>query len=475
MKLSKHLFAAYAWSFHHVGDGSIMPGLLSLVHSNKPELPVHMMTYQTEEHHDYLHAEEYMRQYSPDCYAHPNVFRRLLNEKLPESEAWRAFVERWGWLALENFEQGRLSDSQYTCIAEDILERLPLEIFSDLQKTRPKTALAIADAGFVIYNSSTSLSYGRLGSRKLWKAILPMMMPMLIARALGIPYGFSPLSFEALDWPIPLIYKKLFGEARFLYCRDSDSLLYLQQHGLLNRHSGVRPDNCLHFTGYDDLWAEQFMNDHALQHKGFIGLMLRIADPRPDSGDPLSSAVSSQRFNNQMEKNKQFVEQWIVKTGMKVLICHETIASIQSTREHLWDQLSDETRRHCIYVDHIWSPEQARSIYKRMRMLVSMELHSAILALSAGTPIMHHPLQESGRKREMLVDIGLEDWLFDIDECTANELASAALRIHNDYAHSVKRLSKILPDLRNLGNAMVSEMGLNWGRNRSCKTLGPTR
>lgn len=462
--MSKHLFAAYAWGFHHVGDASIMPGLLSLVRQNKPKLPVHLMSYHTEEHEEYPQIEQYMRQYSANCHVHPNVFRLLLNEKFPESHAWRRFIERWGWLLLENFEQGRLSDAEYTHIAEDILERLPHEIVADLRRWRPETALAIANAGFVIYNSSTSLSFGRLGSRKLWKAILPMMMPMLIARASGVPYGFGPLSFEALDWPIPLLYRKLFGDARFLYGRDSDSLRYLQQHGLLNRHSGVRPDHCFHFSGYDELWAEKFLQQHGLQSKQFVGLMLRIADPMPGSGDPLSKAVSPQRLADHMEKNRQLVEKWIGNTGMKVLICHETTASIRTAREYLWERLSDEARRHCVYVDRLWLPEQARSVYKRMRMFVSMELHSAILALSAGTPVVHHPLQESGRKREMFVDIGLDDWLFDIDRCTADEMISTMFHIHNDYDRAEQRIADLLPGLIQLGQATVAEIGLNWSR-----------
>lgn len=465
MLMEKHLFAAYAWSFHHVGDTSIMPGLLNTVHRQMPSLPVHILAYQPESHRDFSQINAFMRQYSPNSTTHPNVFRQMLQNNESGSEAWRSFVRRWGPLALANFEAGRLSDRESGLIAEELLERLPLELLDELRRREPGLAAAIADAGFAVYNSSTSLSYGRLGSRKLWSAILPMMMPMLIARAAGVPYGFSPLSFEALDWPIPLLYRALFSDARFLYCRDSDSLLYLKQHGLLNASSGIRPDNCLYFEGEDEAWADAYMAEHGLEHKGFIGLMLRIPDPSPGSGDPLTGSVSAERIADHMRKNVKFLEKWIADTGLKVLICHETTASIRVSKETFWNLISDDVKQHCVYMDHFWDAAQARSMYRRMRLLASMELHSALLALSAGTPILHHPLSESGRKREMLNDYGIGDWLFDIDACTGDELASTADHIHRRHSEAEQRVHDLMSGLRHMGDATVTEIVLNWRRN----------
>jgi hypothetical protein len=441
-----------------------MPGLLGIVHQQMPDVQTHVMAYQVETHPDYRLTEQYMRQSSPACTTHPNVFRQLLHSGDSGAPAWRSFKQRWGEFKLGNFEKGWLSDAESIRIADDLLNRLPLELLDDLRTIRPQTAAAIEQAGFAIYNSSTSLSFGRLGLRNLWRGILPMMMPMLIARAAKVPYGFSPLSFEALDWPIPLLYRPLFGDAKFLYCRDSDSLRYLQQHGLANGSSGVRADNCIYFDGEDESWAEQFMRDNELLDKQFIGLMPRIPDPAPNSGDPLSSPVSAERTASHMRKNIEFIEQWVAQTGMKVLICHETTASIKLARQHIWNGLSAKAQSRCVCMDHFWNPMQARSIYKRMETLVSMELHSALLALSAGTPILHHPLIESGRKREMFADFGFPDWLFDIDEATTGELLDTALHIHHNRERSEERIRQLLPGLKKLGDAMVSEMQLNWRR-----------
>ena len=64
-----------------------------------------------------------------------------------------------------------------------------------------------------------------------------------------------------------------------------------------------------------------------------------------------------------------------------------------------------------------------------------MEMHSVIMALSLGTPVLMPQFSENGRKVWMLEELGLRDWIFDIDEpATPSALLEAALRIHKDPA-----------------------------------------
>ena len=83
--------------------------------------------------------------------------------------------------------------------------------------------------------------------------------------------------------------------------------------------------------------------------------------------------------------------------------------------------------------DEFWLPDEAFSVYSRARVIVSMEMHSVILGLAAGTPVLHPRFAEAGRKAWMLSDLGLEEWLFDIDNQPANDVTGALLAVHNDY------------------------------------------
>ncbi|WP_135557367.1 polysaccharide pyruvyl transferase family protein [Paenibacillus cymbidii] len=462
--MRRHLLLAYSWGFGHIGDTAITPGMLALLHRQQPDLPVQLLDVLAADHPRQRESEPYLHQYSANCRVNANPFQRLLQADRPESKAMRELIARWGEQTLLSFERGCLDSRRAAALADDLLDRLPRELFADLQREQPELAAAFAQAGFVLYSASTALSFGRLGVRHLWRRTLLRMMPLLLARTLGVPYGLNAQSFEALDWPIELLYRRLFGDARFLYCRDSDSLRFLRHKRLAvggGGGGGFRADSTLFFEGRDDRRAEAYMAAHGLQAGQFIALMVRIPEVKPGA-DPIAGSFSERRLAAHMELNARFIERWIAETGRKVLLCHESPDTIESAKEHLWRRLSAEARERCVYLETFWTTEMAYSLYGRAQMLVGMEIHSVFLALNAGTPVLHHAFAEAGRKQEMLRDIGLHDWLFDADTCTAEQLLAAALRIHRNEAEARERLKRLLPRLADGANAMLPEVWSNW-------------
>ena len=107
-----------------------------------------------------------------------------------------------------------------------------------------------------------------------------------------------------------------------------------------------------------------------------------------------------------------------------------------------------------------WTSEQAYSVYKRSRIVISMEMHSIIMALNVGTPVIHNPFAEAGRKKWMLKDIGLEDWLLDIDETDENDLFNTATAIHENYEKSEKRIKDMMPILEAKALSTIAEIKL---------------
>ncbi len=451
--MNKHLLIAYSWSFSNIGDIGITPGLINLIRKQKPELPIKIIANQREGDGQYALVNAYYKEHDLDCEINPNFIRPLINGAIDRLK------KRWGAQKIEHFVKGCLPSSESADIVNDILERVPAEIHDDLKRNQPRMAAIFDDAGFVLYNSGTTLNFGRLGKRDL--SVLAYAMPMLISRKCGIPYGINAQSFEAVDWPIDLVYRTLFGDACFLYCRDSDSLNYLRQRGITNMHSGFRPDSTFFFRIFDEAWADQFLQDNKLQSKQFISIITRISDT-PGNDVTIGGAVSPERTVAHMQKLKEFIEQWVSQTGMKILLCHETRHSVTSMKEHLWSILPEETRQNCVYLDHFWTPEQAYSVLKRTRILVSMEMHSTIMSINIGTPVIHNPYAEAGRKREMIRDIGIGDWLVDIDCTSAQEMLAIALAIHRNYEVSEQRIRDLLPGLEARANATLSEVWSKW-------------
>ncbi|WP_135557371.1 polysaccharide pyruvyl transferase family protein [Paenibacillus cymbidii] len=460
--MSKHVLVALSWGIDNIGSMAITPGLLHMMDRQRPEVPARIISLMDEDDPKYAVSRDYIPLYKSNSKVLPNRFRPLFQEH-SSSRAWSAFKARWGEQKLESFRRGVLSSHEAEAIAEDVLDRLPLDVYAELREGDPAYGEAFDDAGFVIYNSGTMINFGRLGVRNMWGYTIPNVMPLLIARALKLPYGLNSNSFDAIDWPADLIFRPLLEDARFVYCRDSDSLNYLRQCDLTNASTGYRPDSAFFFQGRDEAWAERYLADNGLEEKQFLAVIVRISgNPRDIAYDPTGGSMPPERIASHMGKIKEVIERWIAATGMKVLLCHETRDTVESARTALWDQLSADTKRHCVFLDHFWSSEQACSVIRRTRVLLSMEMHSVIMSIGIGTPVVHNPFDEAGRKKQMVRDVGLGDWLVDIDASSAEAMADRALAIHRDYEQAERRVHGVLPGLEARAFQTLSEVWTHW-------------
>ncbi len=458
---NRHLLAAFSWGTGNIGDIAIAPGLLNLLDEVQPDLPVVVMTSQSAASQSFARVAEYLPRYSKHCRPVPYPFTigSDANAGAPGT-AWRAFHDRWGDSTLRAFENGTLSARIAARVADDVLNRLPREMLDELQDKNPEAARALTDAGFVLFTSGTTLNFGRMGQRRFYSFSLKYAMPLLIARVQGIPYGVGGQSFEALDWPSDLVFRPLFKDAQFVYCRDPDSLAYLAQRDLLAPRSGFRPDSTFFFQGFDEPWLESYLRDHKLSPKKFITLTIRSAKSQPG---PLADTITQEREDEHMERIRQFITDWVAQTGVPVVLCPEVRYEIPLMHDNVYQRLAPEVREKCIWMDQFWTTEQAYSLYRQAEMVVSMEMHSVIMALSLGTPVLKPQFSENGRKVWMLEELDLRDWIFDIDDpADAPRLLAAALKIYHDPAQAEARIRRQLPHVRQLGLEMVTEIMLSF-------------
>jgi polysaccharide pyruvyl transferase WcaK-like protein len=458
----RHLLITFPWSTQNIGDIAITPGLLSLIQEAHPGMPAVIITSREADTDNYRTLRDYLPRYLPGCKTIGYPFKLRLDPQAKSGDsgsAWRAFHLRWGASQLRGFENGTLSARIAARIADDILNRLPKEVLEELQRTNPEAARAFTDAGFVLYTSGTTLNFGRMGVRDLRGFTLRYAMPLLIARAHGIPYGVNAQSFDALDWPASLIFQPLFRDARFVYCRDPDSLEYLRQQNLLCPRSGWRPDTTFFFNGFDDAWADQFMQAHGLKKGRFITVTIRSADQK----GPLAGTMTAEREQAIMARVRRFIEDWNHRTGLPVVLAPEVASEVEAAHRNIFLKLSPAAQKKCVEMEKFWTTEQAYSLYRRAQTVVSMEMHSVIMALSLGTPVLMPQFSENGRKVWMLEELGLRDWIFDIDEPAVNgALLDAALLIHKDPAAAQQRVRSQLPRLRELGVSVIREVETGW-------------
>lgn len=100
---------------------------------------------------------------------------------------------------------------------------------------------------------------------------------------------------------------------------------------------------------------------------------------------------------------------------MKILICPEDETQVAIGKEMLYDKLPAEIKDKVIWRDRYWLTGEAISTYIRSAGLFGMEMHSPIMCIGNGIPAIVCRFDEQTSKGIMWRDIGLGDWLFDMD------------------------------------------------------------
>jgi polysaccharide pyruvyl transferase WcaK-like protein len=255
-------------------------------------------------------------------------------------------------------------------------------------------------------------------------------------RAGGRPFGVLGVTLENLHRDPALV--ALLSRAAFVFCRDTVSLEHARAAGVACPVLDFAPDATFAAADRDEETAEAFLRRHDLGPGRFICVVPRLRytpyhkiHGRPATAEDLRrEAVSEAHREADHAKLRAVMEEWIRQTGLRVLACPEMTYQVPLAKELLIDPLPPELRGSVVWRDSYWRPDEAASVYARAVAVVSLEMHSPILAATVGTPAIHLRQPTDTCKGRMWADLGLADWLFEIDETDPEQVAARLLAIH---------------------------------------------
>ncbi|RIH67188.1 polysaccharide pyruvyl transferase family protein [Mariniphaga sediminis] len=258
------------------------------------------------------------------------------------------------------------------------------------------------------------------------------------------PYGAYGVTIEYN--PTGAI-KKMLDEASFIFTRDTSSLEFLKNTRC--KEIGFAPDSTFASTIEDDIKASQFMSENGLEYKKFICVVPRLRKTPyykiPPSLRSFSEPWTDEKIEEVDTLNNKYKEQdhakvreamitWIRRTGNQVLLCPEMIHNMDLYNELLYDPLPDDVKKKVVKKEDFWKTDEATTVYKNATAVISLECHSPILALGQGTPAFYVRQPEDTIKGQMYYDIGLADWVFEIEETKGEDISNRLMEVYNDYS-----------------------------------------
>ncbi|MFC5456070.1 polysaccharide pyruvyl transferase family protein [Prosthecobacter fluviatilis] len=278
---------------------------------------------------------------------------------------------------------------------------------------------------------------------------------MQFCQKVGRPYGLFGQSYFAsmVEGKGAEERTVLLNNASFIYTRETKTLSILKSHGIKTPVLEFGPDGCFGIDVRDDERGSATMKKLGLEEKKFITVQIRtntpkypgVDDPRPEKLNPLHPTPQQIADDERRAaKYRELVTMWVKKTGHKVLIAPETIKEMGHNKRLIHDLLPPEIQKHVVNLEYFWNADEAASIFARAHTIVCHEPHSPIIALANGTPIIHTYSEFHSPKCWMFKDIGLGEWLLEMDETPVEKMAETLFAIDADYPAAQAKVKKAM-------------------------------
>ena len=323
------------------------------------------------------------------------------------------------------------------------VEPMLMRRFSKLKIVREQAAAFEAD--FLLHGSGPYLTAHR--DVAAWKKT-------------GKPYGVYGITMAAAGDPglkimrnngLDAACKELLDGASFVFLRDGRSLKVVKEAGVKAPVIEFGPDGAFAADVRDDAAAETFLRDHGLEAGQFLCFLPNLRNaPYWRVKPTYAFDEAKHRRNEEMKQHdhaplREAIVAITRQTPMKVLVVPEDSTQMETGKELLVDPLPADVKAKVVWREKFWLTDEAISTYTRSAGLVSLEMHSPIMAIGNGVPAIVCRFAEQTTKGYMWQDIGLGDWLFDLDK--PDELAAvapAALALAKDPAAAKAKAAKAL-------------------------------
>lgn len=274
----------------------------------------------------------------------------------------------------------------------------------------------------------------------------------------GKPYGVYGITMAAAGDPGLKIMRNngldeptrvLLNGASFVFLRDGVSLDVVKRAGVTSPIIEFGPDGAFAADVRNDAAAIAFLREHGLEEGKFLCAIPNLRNApywRIKPTYPFDEA--KHRRNEAMKEHdhaplREAMVAIMRQTPMKFLVCPEDSTQMETGKELLVDPLPADVKAKVVWREKFWLTDEAISTYVRSAGLLSCEMHSPIMCVGNGVPALVCRFVEQTTKGFMWRDIGLGDWLFDLDQ--PEELARivpTALALARDPAAAKAKAAK---------------------------------
>lgn len=246
-------------------------------------------------------------------------------------------------------------------------------------------------------------------------------------------------------------HTNILKKAAFIFTRETHSIDHLKKAGIEGNHIQFAPDATFFLNMHDPDKANQFLKEKGLEDKKFICVIPRLRYTPYHQFNPNKNGWSEEKIRQVEQTNLKYKEvdhaklreamiAWVRETGQKILVCPEMTYQVDIMDELLIDPLPADVKPF-VFKRGYWLPDEAASVYAKAHTVLSFECHSPIIAAANGTPLFYLRQPEDTIKGQMYYDLGFDDWTFEIDQTSGQQIADRLREVWKDYNKAKAKLA----------------------------------
>ncbi|MEO6983634.1 MAG: hypothetical protein ABI072_11050, partial [Edaphobacter sp.] len=162
-----------------------------------------------------------------------------------------------------------------------------------------------------------------------------------------------------------------------------------------------------------------YMRSAGLEPRHFICAIPRLrytVSGSHQAQDVVRDRVNAEHVLHDMDLLMDVMVRYVRATGNKVLVCSEMTYQLELGKKYLVDRFPSDLKSKVVWRNTYWMPDEAAAVYAKASAVLSMECHSPIISLVQETPTFYIRQSTDTCKGQMYPDLGLADWLFEIDK-----------------------------------------------------------
>jgi polysaccharide pyruvyl transferase WcaK-like protein len=258
----------------------------------------------------------------------------------------------------------------------------------------------------------------------------------------------------------------IIDRASFMFTRETLSRDYLKAQGVKTPILEFGPDAQFGMHLRDDARGDAYRKAKDLEERKFICVIprlrytpyYRVNNTKRVASDDVKDAINDRTTEGDHAKLRDMIVAYVRNTGNKVMACAEMTYQVQMAKDVLVDPLPADVKKNVVWRDTYWLPDEAASIYSKAQAVVSVECHSPIISLTNGTPAFYVRQPTDTCKGQMYRDIGVNEWFFEVDETSGDQLWSRLKAIHSDPSAAQARVKSAMALVEQRQKRMVDAL-----------------